>query len=134
MNIVFRQLALFSVSEIVGEFASPRSRDLPHVPQWTATGWPVLERLAKALESQIVGSFVVPAPPEAKSVRVKKVGWRKLSSFGHGHRRRSNSLSRSTCLSPNVTAHWIDADTMKLQRRNLMAGMVKGIAFIERPR
>src|SRR5580693_1352645 len=130
MNIVFRQLALFSVSEIVGEFASPRSRDLPPVPQWTATGWPVLERLAKALESQIVGSFVVPAPPDA-SVRVKKVGWRKLSSFGHGHRRRSNSLSRSTRLSPNVTAHWIDADTMKLQRRNLMAGMVKGIAFIE---
>jgi hypothetical protein len=50
MTIVFRQLHLFTVGEIV-------------IGGWAvrATGWPILEWLAEALEVQIVGFFVVPA-------------------------------------------------------------------------
>jgi hypothetical protein len=34
---------------VIDEIASPRRRDLTPVPQWTATGRPVVKRLAETL-------------------------------------------------------------------------------------
>jgi hypothetical protein len=47
---------LSAVSAVRGGAILPPFRNGP------ATGWPILERLAEALEAQIVGFFVVPAP------------------------------------------------------------------------
>jgi hypothetical protein len=61
--IVFRQLHLFPVSDVViGEFGSPRSRDLTPVPPIDCDRLAGPAWLAEALEAQIVGFLCRPAP------------------------------------------------------------------------